>query len=201
MVSNDDAIDFVKSQFSANSTFDVYISKGTNQIPDPSNFDLLIKKENSLSLSQGAFDMTQGFIAAIYIKMANDSLPVQLTVTPRFCPEFLQFSASASAAPPAAPATARPIFENPLPEPVSSEDAPCLFVNNLEYMLLGTFLGCIGTLIYYNGARFHQRFIESRGRLIPDPKQDPNQYIPRSPQQVLFDCDEEKDDLVQIRRK
>jgi len=51
MVSNDDAIDFVKSQFSANSTFDVYISKGTNQIPDPSNFDLLIKKENSLSLS------------------------------------------------------------------------------------------------------------------------------------------------------
>jgi len=99
--------------------------------------------------------MTQGFIAAIYIKMANDSLPVQLTVTPRFCPEFLQFSASASAAPPAAPATARPIFENPLPEPVSSEDAPCLFVNNLEYMLLGTFLGCIGTLIYYNGARFH----------------------------------------------
>jgi hypothetical protein len=88
MVSAENADKFVMSQFNANSTFDVYISKGTEEIPDPSNFDLVIKKEKALRLNNGAFDMSQGFIAATYFKMANDSLPVELTVTPSFSSEL-----------------------------------------------------------------------------------------------------------------
>ncbi len=133
--------------------------------------------------------------------MANDSLPVALTsrALTAASPEAQSLVAAKAATP-------KPSFTDPQPatgtydNTAYGEEYAC----KLEYMFLGSLLGCIGTLIYYNGARLHQRFLQSRGRAPSaeeETKEDPNSFLVDQTQKVLFDCDEEKDDLMRVSRR
>lgn len=50
----------------SDSAVSVYISKGTTNLPDPVNFDTLIKNEMTVQITQESLDLSKGAILAVY---------------------------------------------------------------------------------------------------------------------------------------
>lgn len=64
--------------------FDIYVSKDTQKIPDQTNYDAVIKKETSVQLTEKSFKTCDGFVFAIYTKLAPNSLPANTTIESQF---------------------------------------------------------------------------------------------------------------------
>lgn len=60
------------------------MKRGTQIIPDAANFDAVIKGEQEVSLTESSFNTQDGFIFAVYIKLALGELPVTFTIKPTF---------------------------------------------------------------------------------------------------------------------
>ena len=178
-------------QISSSESFDVYVLKGTDKIPDPSNFDALVKREKTVTFTNHNFDVTNGFVVAVYSKLDRDCDMVTLQIESTSVQ--LTSLMAASAEPNAQP---KPGFDLPKPLlPPSSDPDANQFITDMQYMLIGAVLGVFGTLIYYNCARLQQRFLESRGQTVS--LEDPNLFLKSALPRTLFnsDSDEEKDDL------
>ena len=77
-----------------------------------------------------------------------------------------------NASPKAQPSNPAPLYDigkvNPYPVPQANPASPTPggssddFISDMGYMLLGAIMGIVGTLIYYQIARLHQRFIANR---------------------------------------
>jgi len=171
-------------QFEATEAYDMYIRKGETDLPDPANFDVLFKQENSVVLNNYSFDASKGFIVAIRMHHAEDAV-LQLIAAEE---HFIMLSAAVAAEP------APPMYDLPQPDPV--EDEASYMMSDIQYMLLGAVFGIMGTLLYWRFAKAQERLAtERREREVNDPNQFVGTKQIGGQPHILYDADEERDDL------
>ena len=69
--------------------------------------------------------------------------------------DMLKLLGAAVAEPSAKP---KPLFDLPEPHP-THDQAGSSYISDIGYMVMGTVLGIISTLVYYNCARLRQRLL------------------------------------------
>jgi hypothetical protein len=92
-------------EISCDTEFDLYIKKGTDLLPDPSNFDSVMRSENRVGLNNFSFDTSRGLIVAVYLYHTE---PVALHV--KASQEHMMVLSTASAA--------APMYNLPKPDPM-----------------------------------------------------------------------------------
>lgn len=60
------------------------MKKGVKTIPDASNFDAVFKGEQEVSLTELSFNTKNGFIFAVYTKLALGEPPITFTIKSTF---------------------------------------------------------------------------------------------------------------------
>ena len=129
-------------QLESSHPFDLYILKGTEQVPDPANFDVLFKQEQRVIMNNFSFDVKDGFILAIYTyhsSMAEYQLQVAME-------HFVMLNAMAK------PAPAPPGYRLPEQDPIDSQ-SDNFNMSDIQFMLLGAVFGILSTLLYWRCAR------------------------------------------------
>jgi hypothetical protein len=96
----------------------LYFNKGSYQIPDPSNFDGLIKQETRVILNNFSIDTSKGLILAIYLHH-SPQVDLHYSVSEN---HFVMLNAAAKPAP-------APLYNLPKPDPV--EDYSDNFISDM----------------------------------------------------------------------
>jgi hypothetical protein len=143
-------------EISCDTEFDLYIKKGTDLLPDPSNFDSVMRSENRVGLNNFSFDTSRGLIVAVYLYHTE---PVALHV--KASQEHMMVLSTASAA--------APMYNLPKPDPMEQGGPDDFVLEDWQYMLIGAILGVLCTLVYWRYATFQQN-----QQFHPD---DPNQFL------------------------
>ena len=139
----------------------VYIRKGSNALPDTVTFDSLVKDETQISISSKMMNFEKGGIFAVHCVGETDdktTFKVELNllenVMVRNSYEFLDLAAT----PTPSAAAPRPAFERGRDGDMSGDLEPKgdALLSNLQFMIIGAFLGIIATIVYYQMARCYQ---------------------------------------------
>ena len=137
----------------------VYIRRGTTDVPDTVNFDAVIKDDTEISFNSQMFKnlASQGVIFAVHCvgetsDTTNFSVQLEQLENTRVINSFEFLDLAATAVP--SSATPVPQFEPNEEGGKNGGDGSSLQLTNIHFMIIGSFLGIIATVIYYQVARF-----------------------------------------------
>lgn len=142
----------------------VYVRKGNTELPDPVNFDAVVKNQTSITVPSSMLPSEVGWMLAVHVQGNSSDVTTNFSIkineyTGRSALDTIDFLDLAAAATPASPM--------PLP-PSGKKDAffdqndDISTISNLQFVLLGALLGCLATVLFYQIARFAAQYRLSR---------------------------------------